>query len=230
MEGCSGSSAIMLFARHLLRYHGIPVPSAESPHQDAEGNAAPPRSYGWPDELLKKNVNWFYNRADEHWGKAMEMAYEDIQHQNQTLFFKGMIEEIDDDEIWPQVKPSFQSMDILPVLGARTNMLDQVICQVNDCFHLEYGIPVEAATGERSHLCFKRRDVEGKSIAAQNDEKKAGDADTASRVLAEHLKTYSGTEESMLMDENLREGNGIHFLLKGEYMAQLDTSNLIHSL
>merc|ERR1719356_2085016 len=108
------------------------------------------------------------------------------------MFFKGMVEEIVDDDIWPEVKPSFQRMNVLTVLGARRNMLDQVICQVNDCFKQEYGIPVEAGTGERSHLCFKRRDVEGKSIAAQNDEKKAD-----SRALAEHLETHVEIEESL---------------------------------
>ena len=41
----------------------------------------------------------------------------------------------------------------------RGNTLDQVICQVRDCFEVsdDVGMPVNATTGERSDICFKRR-------------------------------------------------------------------------
>lgn len=211
MRGCSGSSAIMQFARHLLRYHGIPVPSAEIPRQDEAGNAAPPKSYGWPAEMLKPNVNWFYERAGEDWGKAMELAQEDVLSQNQTLFFKGMVQEIDDDDMWNQLKPAFVDLQMLPVLGSRTNMLDQVICQVKDCFQLNYGIPVDSETGERSHLCFDRRDVEGTSIQAQNEARNG-------QLIADHAVQQLEASTSYL------------YLTADGYKAKLDAERIMESI
>jgi hypothetical protein len=159
MRGCSGSSAVMVFARNLLRYHGIPVPSAALP-KVVHGEAKAPAGPGWPAELLNPKYNWFLSSAAGNMGKAMEMANAEMMRTNQTLFFKGMVQNLQGDcagvDQWASLKPSFQKLDMFAVIGTRVNMLDEVICQVKDCFHPADGVPVDA-NGKESELCFNRR-------------------------------------------------------------------------
>merc|ERR1740117_2875704 len=44
------------------------------------------------------------------------------------------------------------------VVGQRHNVLDQVICQIKDCFQDGYGYPVDSK-GNQSDVCFGRRDL-----------------------------------------------------------------------
>eukprot|EP00927_Polykrikos_kofoidii_P017728 TRINITY_DN180_c0_g1_i3.p1 TRINITY_DN180_c0_g1~~TRINITY_DN180_c0_g1_i3.p1 ORF type:complete len:369 (-),score=53.14 TRINITY_DN180_c0_g1_i3:38-1081(-) len=159
MRGCSGSSAVMVFARNLLRYHGIPVPRASLPVV-VNGVAKAPLGPGWPAELLNPKYNWFLSSAAGNMGKAMEMANAEMMRTNRTLFFKGMVQNLQGDgagvDQWESLKPSFQKLDMFAVIGTRVNMLDEVICQVKDCFHPADGVPVDAS-GKESELCFNRR-------------------------------------------------------------------------
>eukprot|EP00927_Polykrikos_kofoidii_P017725 TRINITY_DN180_c0_g1_i12.p1 TRINITY_DN180_c0_g1~~TRINITY_DN180_c0_g1_i12.p1 ORF type:complete len:369 (-),score=51.92 TRINITY_DN180_c0_g1_i12:174-1217(-) len=159
MRGCSGSSAVMVFARNLLRYHGIPVPRASLPVV-VNGVAKAPLGPGWPAELLNPKYNWFLSSAAGNMGKAMEMANAEMMRTNRTLFFKGMVQNLQGDgagvDQWESLKPSFQKLDMFAVIGTRVNMLDEVICQVKDCFHPADGVPVDAR-GKESDVCFNRR-------------------------------------------------------------------------
>ena len=93
-------------------------------------------------------------------GRAMEFANAEMMRTNQTLFFKGMVQYLQGDGVvydqWASLKPSFQKLDMFTVIGTRVNMLDEVICQVKDCFQPIGGVPVDAR-GRESELCFNRR-------------------------------------------------------------------------
>lgn len=160
MRGCSGSSAIMIYARSLLKLHGIPVPPAADPPVLVEGIPQHPMGEGWPAELLSPKINFHYDEAGKDIGKAMTMCFKELEGKNQTLFFKGMVQYLQGTGVgrdaWHDLKNSFKDMNILGVVGSRKNMLDQVICQVKDCFQDDYGIPVDG-DGKESTLCFDRR-------------------------------------------------------------------------
>merc|ERR1719444_621234 len=83
-----------------------------------------------------------------------------LMRTNQTLFFKGMVQNLQGDGVgvdqWAALMPSFKKLDMFAVIGTRVNMLDEVICQVKDCFHRAVGVPVDA-NGTQSELCFNRR-------------------------------------------------------------------------
>jgi len=168
MRGCSGSSAIMVYARNLLRYHGIPVPAASEVNFDDDHKATEPIDRGLYAELLNPKVNWLFKDAGNDIGKAMDMQNERIRTKNQTLFFKGMIQHMQGNskgpDEWASLKPTFQKLGLFAVLGARKNMLDQVICQVKDCFQEDYGVPMDA-DGKESELCFHRRGAQDNPTA-----------------------------------------------------------------
>jgi len=164
MRGCSGSSAVMVFARNLLKFHGIPVPRAAEPRFDDNHKALPPLDRtALTAELLNPEINFMYYGDI---GKAMVKVDDMIRARNQTLFFKGMIQHLQgdqaaeglrgDDEV-DELKDEFKQLNMYTLLGSRTNMLDQVICQVKDCFQDTYGAPVDAKSGKESDLCFARR-------------------------------------------------------------------------
>lgn len=162
MRGCSGSSAVMVFARNLLRFHGVPVPRAAEPRFNENGGPVPPAdTTALPAELLNPKINWLYYSSNHSIGQAMKKMNEKVVAKNQTLFFKGMIQHLQgkgtgNDE-WEDVHGAFKDLGMYVVLGSRTNMLDQVICQVKDCFQEDYGQQVDAETGAKSNACFKRR-------------------------------------------------------------------------
>lgn len=203
MRGCSGSSAIMLFARTLLRLHGIPVPSAWEIKFDANGKPIPPLelegTQAWPAELLKSRINWFYDQAHEDMGEAMRLANNKIRSYNQTLFFKGMAQEIASEKLWASLKKPFVDMKVLAVFSARANMLDQVICQIKDCFHDEYGYPADPATGEESTLCFDRRD---KNIVAKSEAELLA-LRPRGRLLATSVSGFSADYKANVFTEDL---------------------------
>eukprot|EP00927_Polykrikos_kofoidii_P050045 TRINITY_DN43_c0_g1_i3.p1 TRINITY_DN43_c0_g1~~TRINITY_DN43_c0_g1_i3.p1 ORF type:complete len:351 (-),score=44.81 TRINITY_DN43_c0_g1_i3:24-1076(-) len=158
-RGCSGSSAISVFTRSLLQNHGIPVPTGSN-GRVINGKPAPPNGLGWPAELLSRKTNWFLEKADNDLGKAMELAAVEMTRTNQTLFFKGMIKSLQGtgyrgDE-WASLKSTLKKLNVFAVIGTRANMLDEIVCQVRDCFQPRYGSPVDRH-GQETNLCFKRR-------------------------------------------------------------------------
>lgn len=158
-RGCSGSSAMMVLARSLLRYHGIPVPKAGM-RRIVGNKPAQPLGSGLPAELLNRHTNWFLDEAHDDLGKAMLLAAEYIAKTNQTLFFKGMLQTLQgtgaDGDEWASLKHVFKKLNMYAVIGTRENMLDEVICQVKDCFQTVSGFPVDQ-NGQESDLCFSRR-------------------------------------------------------------------------
>jgi hypothetical protein len=143
----------------LLQNHGIPVPTGSN-GRVINGKPAPPNGPGWPAELLSRKTNWFLEDADNDLGKAMELAAVEMTRTNQTLFFKGMIKSLQgtghrDDE-WASLKSTLKKLNLFAVIGTRANMLDEIVCQVRDCFQPRYGSPVDRH-GQESDLCFKRR-------------------------------------------------------------------------
>jgi len=220
MRGCSGSSAIMVYARNLLRFHGIPVSRAAEPNFDENHNPLSPNDEtALPAELLNPKINWLYSPNDGDIGKAMVKMNENVNVRNQTLFFKGMIQHLQGDALgqdeWHELKNSLQSLNMYAVLGSRTNMLDQVICQVKDCFQDEYGYPVNADSGERSDLCFSRRGEQVNPTATNQ-------ALVNSKQAAE-LETM--TELEIAMNDSAWFWNG-----GDEYKAKLDIDHLMHSI
>jgi len=175
MRGCSGSSAIRVYARTLLKYHGIPVPAAALPNI-VDGEPKAPHTRGLPAELLNPKINWMYKEAGNDIGKAMEMQNERTRSRGQTLFFKGMLQHMQGvntgaDE-WESLAEPFKRMQLQAVIGTRDNMLDEVICQVKDCFQQDYGVPV-TKDGEPSSLCFDRRAGEaGPPTAAEKEQRR----------------------------------------------------------
>jgi hypothetical protein len=148
-----------VFTRSLLRYHGIPVPPASN-SRVVNGKPAPPIGRGWPSELLSRGTNWFLEKANDDMGKALELAATEMTRMNQTLFVKGMIKSLqgtgEGGDEWASLKPMFEKLNMFAVIGTRANMLDQIVCQVKDCFVATYGSPVDEH-GQESDLCFKRR-------------------------------------------------------------------------
>jgi hypothetical protein len=153
----------------LLRYHGIPVPRASLPVV-VNGVAKAPLGPGWPAELLNPKSNWFLSKAGGNMGKAMQTADAELRRTNRTLFFKGMVQYMQGNgavyDQWDSLKDSFNHLRMFAVIGTRANMLDEVICQVKDCFQPLYGAPVDA-DGKESGLCFNRRGDTTKSPVSE---------------------------------------------------------------
>jgi hypothetical protein len=158
---------MMVLARNLLRYHGIPVPPAGL-RRVIHDKPALPIGRGWPAEVLSRHTNWFLDEANNDIGLAMLLAAEAIAKTNQTLFFEGMVQsfqgtgETGDD--WATLKEVLPKLDMFAVIGTRANMLDEVICQINDCFQTSCGFPVDQ-NGQESDLCFDRRGAPRNSIS-----------------------------------------------------------------
>jgi hypothetical protein len=162
-RGCSGSSATAVLTRSLLRYHGIPVPPA-AVRRVVKGKPAPPKGPGWPSELLNRGTNWFLESTYNDMGKAMELAAAEMARTKQTLFFKSMVQSLQgtgqNNDEWASLKPVFKKLNMFAVIATRTNVLDEIVCQVRDCFKPRYGTPVDKH-GQKSNLCFKRRGAPG---------------------------------------------------------------------
>jgi len=161
MRGCSGSSAVSVFARALLRLHGIPTPEGGNPMRDENGDVqVPPEWKGWPAELLKPETNW-YAKDSKDMGEAMLKMNDLAESYNKTLFFKGMSQYMLGDKSkndeWADLLPAFRKLNMYGVIAKRQNLLDVVVCQIKDCFQASYGYPVDAKTGKQSDACFSRR-------------------------------------------------------------------------
>jgi len=226
MRGCSGSSAIMVYARNLLRYHGVPVPAATEPNI-VNGEALPPIDRGLPSELLNPKINWLYKEAGNDMGKAIEMQNELIRRKGQTLFFKGMVQHLQGtdkatDE-WDSLAEPLKKLELFAVLGARENMLDQVICQVKDCFQEDYGTPVDQ-DGKDSDLCFHRRSEENPTPIGNDDDKQL--LLSRRRQQLENVINGSASDDQWfrpLLIKSL-------FYMDDGYKAKLNVESVVHNI
>merc|ERR1719433_1202696 len=158
MHGCSGSSAILIFTRQLLRYHGVPSPACGIPQVSEHGEPIPVES--WPSEALNPQKNWLYEKSGNDIGTAIDSMNDLVVKQNESFLFKGMGQHLQgdgskDDE-WASLKPVFEKLHIYSVVGTRENMLDQVVCSIKDCIEPTYGYSVDA-NGNKANLCMERR-------------------------------------------------------------------------
>jgi hypothetical protein len=110
--------------------------------------------------MLSRTTNWFLEEANDDIGVALELAALEMKRKNQTLFFKSMMKSLqgtgERGDEWASLKPTFQKLNMFAVIASRDNMLDQIVCQVKDCFVASYGSPVDEH-GQETNLCFKRR-------------------------------------------------------------------------
>jgi len=224
MRGCSGSSAVMVFARSLLRFHGIPVSRAAEPRMNDKGKPISPLDKdALPAELLNPKINWLYYNENNNIGKAMLRMNKNVNARNQTLFFKGMVQHMQGDgwgaDEWKDLKGSFKNMNMYALLGSRTNMLDQVICQVKDCFQDKYGEPVKKVDGSKSDLCFNRRGEQGNPTAANTKQALVNNKHEAGTILE------SATELEIAMNDSAWFWSG-----DDEYQAKLNIDNLMESI
>jgi len=150
MQGCSGSTAVIEQARDMLAIHNV-LPTMPSE--------------AFPDaEMLKPEKNPYYEEANHDIGKSLELATLAAQSRSPplALLFKGMVEEVVDPRIWEEnhVLATLNELRAVAVFASRFNMLDQLVCQVKDCFHPEYGVPADdsgASQLQDSHKCILRR-------------------------------------------------------------------------
>eukprot|EP00928_Gymnodinium_smaydae_P008381 TRINITY_DN13055_c0_g1_i1.p1 TRINITY_DN13055_c0_g1~~TRINITY_DN13055_c0_g1_i1.p1 ORF type:complete len:344 (-),score=95.87 TRINITY_DN13055_c0_g1_i1:225-1256(-) len=139
MLGCSGSSFLLKMAGKLLEAHG--------------GTAKTPGGEMAAGEIMKPIANPYYSAA-KGMAKAMEDANAAAQKEQATLVFK---EQGAQSQFFRDAAPTLLKMNTYVVHGYRANALDRMVCQVKDCFlREEYGKPVDKS-GEKSDLCFKRR-------------------------------------------------------------------------
>jgi len=215
MRGCSGSSAIMLHARKLLRFHGIPVTWGGQPNI-VGGKPQPPTGMAWPDEMLSPRINWLLEKAGGDMGLAVDMANTAATSKNMTFFLKGMVQHLQGDRLgndeWDSVKGPLVKLKTMVVVGTRKNTLDQVLCQIKDCFQHSYGIPVDVRTGKESDLCFDRRKI---------------------RLLSEDVVVTNNASTDLdrsVAVSNMIDNKGLHFRRNIGYKALVNSSQLLRAL
>ena len=142
---CSESSALMRYAGEVLALHGIDVDTS------------------LPEELFKREKNpasldFAKQGKNTSVNTAFEVMAARVARQNQTLLIKDMSPH------WA----SSVSLKALRNLGAysthasRANYLDQLVCQVRDCFgpeEVRAGVAMNTSTGNESTMCFARRQL-----------------------------------------------------------------------
>jgi len=150
VDGCSGSSYMMVLSQRLMAAHGVMV------HAVGEGGSH-------KADLVRKMASIFNNSEkreieDLDMTESLKLALEAARRNNETMFFKTNTELAKWDPTWYRKGAFFRNNGVKSALVFRRNILDWNVCRVRDCFdNGNRGYPVDE-NGELNQACFARRD------------------------------------------------------------------------
>ena len=148
-NGCTGSSWVTQTAHALLEAHGV--------HVLNRGMDTEPETVDGSSVVAKERIHAL--AGTEHIrgaSRAVEWLRNHTLAPSESLFFKA--ENPKAEHLLPATR-IFQSMGVVvhAVSMRRVNALATVVCLVRDCFDTRTGTSVDAVTGRRDTLCFRRR-------------------------------------------------------------------------
>ena len=148
-NGCTGSSWVTQTAHALLEAHGV--------HVLNRGMDTEPETVDSSSVVAKERIHAL--AGTEHIrgaSRAVEWLKNRTLAPSESLFFKA--ENPKAEHLLPATR-IFQSMGVVvhAVSMRRVNALATVVCLVRDCFDTRTGTSVDAVTGRRDTLCFRRR-------------------------------------------------------------------------
>lgn len=144
MHGCSGSTFALRTLRMLV------------------GNTTAVKVAGGAFELLRPKFNKYYS-ATHSTTRAFRESYAHAAELGHTLIFKA-----DTFELTTSMAKTFHRLGVRSVFAWRANALDEMVCQILDCFdlakekHLGHAV---FANGSKSRLCFERRRREERGLS-----------------------------------------------------------------
>jgi len=141
-QDCSGSTFVQHTAIELLRAHGLNI------------------YFTGTYESLKPQKNVLYQKSPKKgMADAMATYASRAQKSGGVLVFKAEPNKLEND---PSIASAMVKYSAHAAHVYRSNVLDQAICKVRDCFPQHFGVAVDQF-GSPSSACFKRRS-DGKVI------------------------------------------------------------------
>mmetsp|Transcript_5419 Transcript_5419/g.12327 ORF Transcript_5419/g.12327 Transcript_5419/m.12327 type:complete len:484 (+) Transcript_5419:42-1493(+) len=180
-EGCSGSSSLTDFLERILTAHGLSIMQDEF---NGEIFYAAKNIYwdsavqkliqegGIPDTFAEEKAqNPDKTKNKPYINKvileAVNQTILSAAGNNQTLLFKSKPPSVLTSQNCSVAK-SLKEMGVAFAYLYRSNILDQAVCEVRDCFNPGIGYPVLATNGTKTKLCMRRRKVSVKVKAHMN--------------------------------------------------------------
>lgn len=154
--GCSGSTAVGQYLRHLVLAHDLDF--MKDVHFEFLHKNKNPRTNKWKNPFyhnisVQAQASKLNLTDDEMMIKSVNRATKIARKQKKVMIFKATFKQYEYfHEHFKHLHPTYFGV-------YRQDALRRCICMIKDCFHgvIDDGYPVFAENGTRTDLCFNRR-------------------------------------------------------------------------